>query len=147
MKTYIGVKIIEAMPMTRQEYNDYRGWELPADEDPKRKGHLVEYEADPDIPGNHPDHKGYISWSPEKVFEGAYRETTGLPFGHALEALKKGKAIRLPQWKDDVKILMAYPTSTSLMSASFLYVESRFGTVPWKETMIELLSEEWQIVE
>jgi len=33
------------------------------------------------------------------------------------------------------------------MSAPFLYVESRFGRVPWKETMIELFSEEWIIVE
>jgi hypothetical protein len=33
------------------------------------------------------------------------------------------------------------------MSAPFLYVESRFGRVPWKETMIELFSEDWQVVE
>ena len=33
----------------------------------------------------------------------------------------------------------------SLMTAPFLYVESRFGRVPWKETMIELFSEDWDI--
>jgi hypothetical protein len=33
------------------------------------------------------------------------------------------------------------------MTAPFLYVESRFGRVPWKETMIELFSEDWEVVE
>lgn len=33
------------------------------------------------------------------------------------------------------------------MTAPFLYVESRFGRVPWKETMIELFSEQWEVVE
>lgn len=33
------------------------------------------------------------------------------------------------------------------MTAPFLYVESRFGRVPWKETMIELFAENWIVVE
>ena len=32
MNKYIGVKEINAKPMNRQEYNDFRGWELPEDE-------------------------------------------------------------------------------------------------------------------
>lgn len=28
-KLHIGTKLILASAMTRQEYNDYRGWELP----------------------------------------------------------------------------------------------------------------------
>jgi hypothetical protein len=31
------------------------------------------------------------------------------------------------------------------MTAPFLYAESRFGRVPWKETMIELFSEDWEV--
>lgn len=31
MKTYIGVKKIEAEPMTRGDYNTYRGWQIPTD--------------------------------------------------------------------------------------------------------------------
>ena len=34
MKTYIGVKKIEAEPMTRGDYNTYRGWQIPTDENP-----------------------------------------------------------------------------------------------------------------
>lgn len=70
MQHYIGTKQIKAQPMTRAAYNEYRGWELPADEEGSDEGYLVEY-----LDGgqaNHPNHEGYISWSPKAVFERAY---------------------------------------------------------------------------
>lgn len=76
MKNYIGIKRIKAKPMNRLEYNEYRGWELPADEDGADEGMLVEY-----LDGgksNHPNHEGYISWSPKDVFERAYKEGEGI---------------------------------------------------------------------
>lgn len=72
MKHYIGTKRILATPMTRGEYNLYRGWTIPADEDPTDTGYLVEY-----VDGgkaNDSRHAGYISWSPTDVFNRAYRE-------------------------------------------------------------------------
>lgn len=71
---YVGTKIITATPMTRAEYNAYRDWVLPADENGDDTGYLVEY-----LDGgaaNHPQHTGYISWSPSDVFEKSY-----LPIG------------------------------------------------------------------
>ena len=68
-------------------------------------------------------------------------------FGNAFEEVKNGKAMRLPQWKDDVKIKAQFPDENSKMTAPYLYVESRFGCVPWKETMIELFSEDWEVVD
>jgi hypothetical protein len=65
MTKYIGVKLVTGEPMTRKEYNDYRGWDLPADENGDDEGYLVEYN-DP-----MPDRKGYVSWSPKVVFENA----------------------------------------------------------------------------
>ncbi len=65
-------------------------------------------------------------------------------FGEALEALKSGKAVGLPNWKPDVKIKMQFPDEHSKMTHPYLYVESRYGRVPWKETFVELLSEEWE---
>jgi|SRR6478609_2689593 len=65
-----GTKQLKAWPMTRGEYNVYRGWELPAGEDPKEPGYLVEY-----LDGGKPNderHSGYISWSPADVFERSY---------------------------------------------------------------------------
>jgi hypothetical protein len=75
-KIYTGVKRIFATPMNRKEYNDYRGWELPADENGADEGYLVEYEQSQTSPNvNHPNHKGYISWSPKDVFEESYIST------------------------------------------------------------------------
>lgn len=93
MKQYIGTKVVLAVPMTRAEYDDYRGWQLPADEDGTDVGYLVEYTDKPNQQ-NHPDHAGYISWSPKEVFEGAYNDTSkGMTFGHAIEALKRGAKV------------------------------------------------------
>ncbi len=76
---YVGTKYVTAKPMTRGEYNTYRGWELPVDEDGSDEGYLVEY-----VDGgkaNHPDHAGYISWSPKDVFDRSYKLAES-PEGH-----------------------------------------------------------------
>lgn len=41
---------------------------------------------------------GYVSWSPEKVFEEAYRPITGCTFGLAVEALKMGFKVTRAGW-------------------------------------------------
>lgn len=78
-------------------------------------------------------------------------ETCGVPnsmtFGGAFELTKRGMGMRLPHWKKDVVIRAQYPDEHSKMSAPYLYVESRFGRVPWKETMIELFAENWEVVD
>ena len=66
---YTGTQMILAEPMTRKEYNAYRGWELPNNEDGEDEGYLVEY---PDGISNHSNHGGYISWSPKGQFDMAY---------------------------------------------------------------------------
>lgn len=62
MNKFIGTKQLEAEPMTRGEYKQYRGWTIPANENPEDEGYLVKY------------NDGYISWSPKKQFEEAYSE-------------------------------------------------------------------------
>jgi hypothetical protein len=82
MKTYTGTKVIKAKPMTKREYCDYRGWNVPEGEDPNEEVYLVEYEADPSSKPNHQDHEGYISMSPKHVFDKAYK-----PSGTHIERL------------------------------------------------------------
>ena len=73
MKPYIGVKAIRASePITKKEYCDYRGWTVPEDENPEAMVRLVEYQPDPESTPNHPNHEGYISMSPQHVFDDAY---------------------------------------------------------------------------
>lgn len=86
MKKYIGTKMIEAREMNRGDYNVYRGWQIPADENPKDEGYLVKYSD------------GYESWSPKKQFEEAYRDCMGMNFGIALELLKKGFRMAREGW-------------------------------------------------
>lgn len=96
MKTYIGTKLISAKPMNRADYNEYRNWALPANEDGSDEGFLVEY-----MDGGKPNddrHAGYISWSPKEQFENAYRESAGLSFGLALAALKIGAKVSRAGW-------------------------------------------------
>lgn len=60
MRMYVGTKALYAKPMTRGKYNEYRGWTIPADEDPEQAGWLVQYSD------------GYISWSPASAFAETY---------------------------------------------------------------------------
>ena len=60
MIEYIGTLIVKAEPMTLGDYNNYRGWTIPEDEDPEREGYLVEQP------------NGYVSWSPKEIFEEYY---------------------------------------------------------------------------
>ena len=79
-----------------------------------------------------------------------------MDFGEAFSSIKtvtltdkinhNPKGMRLPQWKDDVIIRVQKPNLNSKMTAPYLYIESRFGCVPWKETMIELFSDDWILV-
>lgn len=71
MVAYIGTKSVLAMPMSRGEYNEYQGWQIPENENPSDPGYLIEYKDGGKA--NHPDHKGYISWSPKDVFEHSYQ--------------------------------------------------------------------------
>jgi hypothetical protein len=61
MKSYVGTKIIRAMPMSNKEFANLKSHDFFGDIE---AGHLVEY----------PD--GYRSWSPKEVFEQAYREVS-----------------------------------------------------------------------
>ena len=57
MNNYIGVKLVQAEEMTLGAYNEYKGWTIPADEDPNREGYRVHYSDD------------YVSWCPKEQFE------------------------------------------------------------------------------
>jgi len=71
MKNYIGTKLVMAWPMTRADYNDFRKWQLPADESGADEGYFVCAEGGKP---NHPDFDGYVSWLPREQFDGAYIE-------------------------------------------------------------------------
>lgn len=69
-----------------------------------------------------------------------------MEFGQALSEVMEGASMRLPHWKEDVLIKCQHPDDKSKMTHPYLYVESRHGKVPWKETFVEMFSEDWQVI-
>lgn len=70
-----------------------------------------------------------------------------MKFEKALAQVKQGKAMRLPSWNKNVKIKVQYPDQHSKMTAPYLYVESIFGRVPWKETFPEMFNDDWEVID
>ncbi len=148
MKKYIGTKMIEAKPMNRGDYNAYRGWEIPEDENPEDEGFLVKYSDE------------YESWSPKKQFEDAYRDCKGMTFGIAVELLKKGCKVAREGWNGKGmfllyvpsekwgiidKIGLEIPKGNLLPWIGMKTADGKF--VPWLASQIDMLAEDWVIVE
>lgn len=159
MGLYIGTKLIKARAMTRLQYNQLRGWEVPSDENPDDKGYLVEY-VDGGKP-NHPDFAGYISWSPIDVFERAYQPTSGMDFGMALDAMKAGKRVARSGWNGKGMYVFGigmpgsgdYWTYTNGKNDNYplnplLGIKNVNDTVStWVPSVNDCLSNDWYIVE
>lgn len=158
---FIGTKIILALAMTRLAYNDYRGWALPADENGADEGYLVEY-ADGGAP-NHPGHAGYISWSPKEQFDNAYRPTSGMSFGLAIEALKLGKRVARAGWNG--KGMFLYLIKGSELQSGLKYGFGEYIGEPefvsticmktadnklvagWLASQTDVLADDWQLID
>ncbi|MCE5185060.1 MAG: hypothetical protein LLF76_02920 [Planctomycetaceae bacterium] len=83
----IGVKLIKFQPMTRSDYNRYRSWQMPENENEYDDGYLVRYED------------GYESWSPKDAFESAY-----LPYTARVPFMRPGTARLRPVRCDRIEV-------------------------------------------
>ena len=168
MDVYFGTKQILATPMSRQAYNDYRGWTLPDDENGWDQGYLVEYLDSPNF--NHPAHTGYISWSPKDVFETAYKASGSMNFGHALEALKGGYRVARSGWNGkDMWLALSCGEARLVPAAGFWSTQNRAWAhenggsakvlpsitmktatgeilMGWLASQTDMLAEDWTIV-
>ena len=164
MQRYIGTKLINAKPMTRQEYNAFRGWTVPADENPADSGYLVEYVDGGK--GNTDHYAGYVSWSPADVFDRAYRPCEGMTFGQAIEALKAGQKVARAGWNGKGMFLYyvpaaAYPAQRNSLGtmvgvfpgdmvpycAYIAMKTAQDNVVPWLASQTDMLCEDWRVVE
>jgi hypothetical protein len=162
MKRYIGTKLINAKPMTRQAYNDFRGWTLPADEKGADEGYLVEYVDGGK--GNTDHYAGYVSWSPADVFDRAYRPCEGMTFGQAIEAMKDRQKVARAGWNGKGQWLTYVGTGFYDVGMSIVNphhgmdkilrlrpwigiktVDDQF--MPWLASQSDMLSDDWRIVE
>lgn len=154
MNKHIGTKLINAVPMTRQAYNDFRGWKLPDDENGADEGYLVEY-----LDGGKPNTErfdGYVSWSPKEIFNKAYRPVSGVSFGLAIEALKAGMLVSRTGWNGkDMWLGLVSPEdydvdnlqlsdATKLPWIGMKTADEKI--VPWLASQTDVLADDWQII-
>ena len=146
--TIQGTKIIHAEPMTRGEYNKFRGWQIPADENPDDAGYKVVYSDD------------YVSWSPADAFEEAYRQCDALPFSLAIEAVKKGKRVARKGWNGKNQYIelatnISYKNAVgevvncehdAIGNKAIAFVGTSGVQMGWLASQSDMLADDWCIV-
>jgi Protein of unknown function (DUF2829) len=164
VEMFIGTKQLRAKPMTRGEYNAFRGWALAENECGDDQGYLVEY-LDGGQP-NHPDFSAYISWSPADVFEKAYRRSSlaCMSFGHAVDLLKTGARVARAGWNgkgmflflvhgsrfivNRAPLLGIYPEGTEVSYRSHIDMKTVDDeVVPWVASQTDILADDWVVVD
>jgi hypothetical protein len=141
MRQYIGTKIIYAESATRGEC--YKGPDVLSSEKADKPGYRVKY----------PD--GYESWSPRAVFEEAYHPTNKMNFGLALDALKANKRVVRKGWNGkDAWLRIVIPGGDNkekdMGMENLPYIEMKTSEnklVPWLASQMDMLADDWQIVE
>lgn len=154
-KQYIGSKIVKAWPAWRCTFLGSKVMYVCLDEVvpsgcKAEEGYRVEYED------------GYLSWSPKEVFEAAYRETTGMSFGLAIEAVKKGLRVARAGWNGkDMYVFLSDGVEFSTMAdmsefanedvyvSDLLVLRTAQKTLQpgWLATQSDILADDWYIVE
>ncbi len=126
---YIGTKQVTA-------------WEQEKD---GKDGYAVKYED------------GYISWSPKDVFEKSYRQTNGMNFGLALEAMRAGQRVARAGWNGKgIVIELQVPDANSKMTSPYIFINTTGlqsdnpaaprSCVPWLASQTDTLSDDWMII-
>ena len=114
MKDYIGVKKLNAKPMTREEAEEFLKRDVGGDR--TGEGYLVQYDG------------GYCTWSPKDVFEEAYQESH--PDGYNFEPVDLGEVY--PEYQARVNIEFDELFTKSQALAKFV-LSDRFDSLPDEE--------------
>ena len=139
MKNYIGTKLIKAEPLDKDGLQGYK----------------VVY--------SQPDGSEYTLWSPKDVFEKAYRVTSGMTFGLAIEALKNGYKVARSGWNCKGMWLILQTSSEVTLREGTCYHKAGLkhvkvdphidmftaaGTMQpgWLASQADILSDDWQII-
>ena len=150
LSLYLGVKLVSAKAMTRGEYNIFRGELIPpTNKNPNDDGYFIVY----------PD--GYQTWCSKKQFEEANRVLDAMPFGHAIEAAKKGHKVARRGWNGKNMFVfiragrwISGVDTTSPMGGDFeslphFCMRAADGkcVVGWLASQTDMLSDDWMIVQ
>ncbi len=159
MKQYIGTKIIQAEPAKR--YWMPGGTKVIAGNSEIVAQEIVAEAVCYDTGYKAWYSDGYVSFSPEEVFEKAYRRTDGMNFGLAIEAAKMGKKIARKGWNGKGQYV-ELATSISYVNAdngivnvlhqnignkALAFVGTSGVQLGWLASQADMLADDWYIVE
>lgn len=146
-KLYVGTRVVRPTPMTRGEYNAFRGWTVPENENPNDAGYMLTA-LNIGI-SNILDQDKYVNWLPAAIFERSYREAEGLTFGDAIEAMKSGHCVSRHGWNGaGMYVYIERPVAMPRKTRPFMMMKTVNGElVPWTVSQSDALSEDWYIVQ
>jgi len=157
-------KAVSSKPMTRSEYNEFRGWELPSDENGSDSGFLIQdlNSSETNVEGE----IGYISWVPTNVFYEGFKTSGSMSLGDAIVLVKNGLKVSRKGWNGaDMFVYLVQPNSyfaaqnpNSPVSGMFpddmvpydgyLAIRTAKGTIAtWSPSCGDALAEDWCIYE
>jgi len=152
MLAYIGTKLINAKPMNRLDYNVFRGWDLPSDENGTDEGYLIEYVDS--TTSNTETYEGYVSWTPKVEFEDAYMSVDGMSFGLATSAAERGFRVARASWNGKGMYIYYVPATVInhygmplKVQAYFMMKTAQDTLVPWFASQSDMLDTDWSIIE
>ena len=145
LKRYLGVKEVFATPMTAQAAGEILNRPIDTtNADAEGNGYLVTYKD------------GYRSWSPKAQFEEANRPATGMTFGMAIEAMRKGHKVARKGWNGrGIFIELQVPDEHSKMTHPYIFIDTTGlqtdnpdapkNRVPWLASQTDMLSDDWAV--
>jgi hypothetical protein len=150
MEKFIGTRIVEAKEMTRLQYNNFRGWLLPEDENGDDDGYMIR-----DLSSSN------VSWLDSEEFSKVYKsQTNNMTFGLAIESMKMGYKVCRKGWNGKgmwLRFIDPYTTSIKdsewdditrgaklLPWIGMRTVDNKF--VPWLASQTDMLSEDWMVL-
>jgi hypothetical protein len=155
MRSYIGVKMVKAVPMRSEHARLVLGREIDirnvCDADmiggTDAEGYVVQYSD------------GYKSWCPKAQFELANRPADDMTFGFAIEAAKTGAFIARRGWNGvGIFVFIQSPELSGgenhyaphlVIDTTKLQTENPDAPkcqVPWLASQADMLAEDWMIV-
>lgn len=135
-KHYVGLSLIEAELMTRGDYNTFRGWVIPIDEDPADVGYITRNRL-----------TQRVTWVPEEEFNKVYKDSNSkcFSFGLAVEYLKSGLKVSRSGWNG--KGMYLYLEDVPAYDP-YIVMHTAGGTKQpgWLASQADILAEDWQLL-
>lgn len=143
---YVGTRKVTAMDITLGEYNQRRGWDIPANEDPEEQGYIITLE------------NGDTTYQRKDAFDETYKVNGALSYSSALEYLKKGYIIARSGWNgknmfvgmltQTTDVILDINGARHLFGASknmVLFNLQKGSYDPWVASSSDTLAEDWFI--